>query len=207
MGWAKAPRGLAGVADSLRHYHGVSASEIHYLKGTFWIAFSMHGESTALIKSTSGKAEGPYELMGTKGSKNYNITRVGNDPSLFQDDDGSVYWLWSPAWIAKMKDDMTGLAEAPRMLTCTPQKELKGDVLVGNRGPFLWKANGLYHLAVCDVIHRDGVRTENIMVATSKELYGVYSKRLVMIPNSGQTTVFQDDKGNYRATAHTETAQ
>jgi beta-xylosidase len=200
MNWMKAPRGLAGVADSLRHYLGVTAARIHYLKGTFWIACSIHGESTVLIKSTSGKAEGPYEPMGTKGICNYNITRVGNDPSLFQDDDGSVYWLWSPSWIAKMKDDMTGLAEVPRMLTCAPSKELKGDVLVGSRGPFLWKANGLYHLAVSDVINRNGIRTEDTMVATSKELFGIYSKRLVMIPQGGQTTVFQDDKGNYRAT-------
>ena len=56
---------------------------------------------------------------------------MARDPSMFQDDDGSVYWLWSPAWIAKMKDDFTGLAEAPRLLTCEPQRRMGTDVLVG----------------------------------------------------------------------------
>ena len=207
MRWTRNPRGLPGVSDSLRHYLGLTSPEIHYLKDTFWITFSTNGDGTVLIKSTTGKAEGPYEAMGKKGSAHYRITNSEAAPSLFQDDDGSVYWLWSPAWIAKMNDDMTGLAEAPRMLTCEPQKALKGDVMVGNSGPFLWKANGLYHLAVADVNHRNGIRTAPTMVATSKTLFGIYSKRIVMIPEGGETTVFQDDQGNYRATASADAAK
>ena len=62
---------------------------------------------SGLLKSTSGKAEGPYEDLGL-------ITRTGRDPSLFVDSDDSVLWVLGPGLVAKMKDDLTGLAEAPR---------------------------------------------------------------------------------------------
>lgn len=198
--WATGPRALAGQADAPRHNLGVTAPEIHYLKDTFWIAFSVNGQGTGLLRSKSGKAEGPYEPWGRSASGLGYITAIGGDPSLFQDDDGTIYWLWSPAWIAKMKDDLTGLAESPRLLTCQPRVPLSGDVLVGSRGPFLWKTKGKYHLAVADTIPRLGIHTEDTLVATSESLFGPYSKREMMVPHGGQSTVFQDSKGNWYAT-------
>ena len=197
--WAINPRPLAGEVDSPRHYLGFTSPKIHYLKDTFWLAFSMNGMGTGLAKSTSGKAEGPYVLWGNGTNQAY-ITADGADPSMFQDDDGSVYWLWSPAWIAKLKDDLTGLAEAPKLLTCEPRMPMGTDVLVGERGPFLFKANGLYHLTVAALMPRLGINALDTFIATSKTLAGPYSKRILMIPHGGPTTVFQDDKGGWQAT-------
>jgi len=42
--WATGPRALSGVADSPRHYLGVTAPEVHYLKDTFWIPYSVNGQ-------------------------------------------------------------------------------------------------------------------------------------------------------------------
>ena len=89
------------------------APEIHYLKGTFWLTYSMPGwDGTAktfgsgLLKSLSGRREGPYQDVQP-------AERLGDgiDASLFQDDDGAVYFLWHSGKIARMKDDMSGLAE------------------------------------------------------------------------------------------------
>ena len=38
------------------------APEIHYINHTFWIPFSVPRHGVTLLKSTTGKAEGPYEI-------------------------------------------------------------------------------------------------------------------------------------------------
>ncbi len=198
--WLRRPRGIAGKPDSLRHYMSLQAPELHYIKGTYWIAFSGNNQGTGLLKSTTGKAEGPYEVWGTQlGRAGRMITADGADPSMFEDEDGAVYWLWSPSWIARMNDDLTGLAEEPRLLTCKPQYPNAGANLVGSRGPFLWKANGIYHLAVADTISRLGIHVEDTMVATSSSLEDTFTRRFMMIPHGGQITVFQDGEGAYQA--------
>ena len=78
------------------------APEIHHLTGTFWLTYSLPGwkagdpkgldarnSGCGLLRSTTGKAEGPYEDIQP-------AERMGDeiDASLFQDDDGSVHFLW-----------------------------------------------------------------------------------------------------------------
>ena len=41
------------------------------------------------------------------------------DASLFEDDDGTVYYLWHSGKIARMKPDMSGLAEPYHWLKTT----------------------------------------------------------------------------------------
>ncbi len=183
----------ADVPGARRNLRGLTSPEIHYLKGTFWIAFSRNGYGTALLKSASGRAEGPYELHAY-------VTSLGDHPSIFQDTDGKVYWLWSPSWIAEMKEDMTGLAGPPRLLECAPRSPMGDDVLLGDRNPFLFKADGAYYLTMADARERLGINTYDTMVGRSEELFGPYSEREIMVPHGGPTTVFQDDRGTWRAT-------
>ncbi len=97
----------------LRAKMSLWAPEIHYLKGTFWLTYSMPGydgtaktSGSGLLRSTSGKPEGPYIDVHPR-------ERMGDeiDASLFQDDGGKVYFLWHSGKIARMNDEMTGLAE------------------------------------------------------------------------------------------------
>ncbi|MBP7935975.1 MAG: family 43 glycosylhydrolase, partial [Phycisphaerae bacterium] len=97
------------------------APEIHYLKGTFWLTYSLPGwdgtaktSGSGLLKSTGGRAEGPYVDVQA-------AERMGDeiDASLFEDDDGSVYFLWHSGKIARMKADMSGLAEGYHWLKTT----------------------------------------------------------------------------------------
>ncbi|MCL5098752.1 MAG: family 43 glycosylhydrolase, partial [Candidatus Omnitrophica bacterium] len=73
------------VKDGCR---AIWAPEIHYLKGTFWISYCVNwpGGGTGLLRSQTGKAEGPYVDVKPDGPLTSEI-----DASLFQDDDGQVY--------------------------------------------------------------------------------------------------------------------
>ena len=104
--WQKGKAGPDG-----KPVRAIWAPEIHYFKGTFWLAYCVNYGGTGVLKSTSGKAEGPYVDIKPDGPLTGEI-----DASLFDDDDGKVYFVWQNGKIARMKDDMTGLAEKPRLL-------------------------------------------------------------------------------------------
>lgn len=185
------------------------APEIHYLKGTFWLTYSIPGwdgtgknSGCGLLKSTTGKPEGPYEDVQPN-------ERLGDeiDASLFQDDDGSVYFLWHGGKIAKMKADMSGLAEPYHWLKTTvadPNSKHHSNLCagifgrdsfdhVGFEGMFVFKANGLYHL--CCAEQFDG--RYSCMIATSKHLLGPYGARYEAIPHGGHNMFLKDESGQW----------
>ncbi len=185
---------------------GITSPEIHYLKGTYWIPFALNNQETGLLKSTTGKPEGPYENVALNSDagtyeKNGRITTRGGSPSLFEDDDGAVYFVWGPGWIARMKEDMTGLTGEPRLLQCKPNSRL-GDypMLVGRTGAHIFKAGGKYHLTAMDINPRLNKNPcHDTFVAVSSNLFGPYEPRELMVPHGGQVTVFKDGKGRLNA--------
>lgn len=72
---------------------------------------------------------------------------TGIDASLFQDDGGSVYFVYGGGWIAKMNADMSGL-DGPfhRILSAKSGRE------VGFEGAYLFKDKGLYTFCVADFV-------------------------------------------------------
>ena len=134
------------------------APEIHYIKGTYWLTLCMNFSGTALLKSTSGKAEGPYVDVHPKGPMTGEI-----DASLFADDDGKVYFVFQNGKIARLNDEMTELAEKPRLL-----KPSNADQ-VGFEGAFITKVNGRYILICADFNDPQGTRTYDCMAASSKK--------------------------------------
>lgn len=167
------------------------APEIYFLKGTFWLAYSVNwpGGGTGLLKSTSGKAEGPYVDVKPDGPLTAEI-----DASLFQDDDGKVYFIYLDGRIARLKDDMSGLAEDPRLLTPTNFKH------VGFEGAFITKANGRYHLMCAEFNPRDGNKAYDCMVASADNIYGPYGDRYLALPHAGHNMLFKDLQGQWWAT-------
>jgi xylan 1,4-beta-xylosidase len=165
------------------------APEMFYLKGTFWLTYSMNYRGCGLLKSTSGKPEGPYVDVKQDGPLTGNI-----DASLFQDDDGSVYWVYQNGMIAKMKDDMSGLAEEPRHLKPSNHKH------VGFEGAFITKNKGKYIL-ICAEFNGEGIdRTYDCMAANADNLYGPYGDRYLAIPSGGHNMIFRDKKGKWMST-------
>ena len=185
------------------------APEIHFLKGTFWLTYSIPGwdgtgktSGSGLLKSTTGKPEGPYEDMQPN-------ERLGDeiDASLFQDDDGAVYFLWHSGKIARMKQDMSGLAEPYRWLKTTasdPNPRHHSGLCagifgkdsfdhVGYEGMFVFKREGRYYL--CCSENFEG--RYSCAVTSSPNLFGPYGARYEAIPHGGHNMIFQDDHGQW----------
>lgn len=179
--WQKDNRGIRRRA--------LWAPEMFYLKGTFWLTYSMNYRGCGLLKSTTGKPEGPYVDIKTDGPLTGNI-----DASLFRDDDGSIYWVYQNGMIAKMKDDMTGLAEEPRHLKPANNKQ------VGFEGAFLTKVKGKYILICAETNGQNPDRTYDCMAAISDNVYGPYGDRYMAIPSGGHNMIFQDKKGKWMST-------
>ena len=182
---------------------GMTSPEIHYARDTYWITYSMNAQGTGLLKSKTGKPEGPYEDLGR-------FTAQGTDASLFVDEGDSAYWLVGQGWLAKLKPDWTGLAEEPRLLRCAPfpsnpvgaqtMASTHAPRCLGMAGAHLFKANGKYWLTAAAVRDRIGVGCWDTFVAGSDALEGPYSEPQLMIPHGGPTTVFQGLDNAWMAT-------
>ena len=186
----------------------VTAPEIHYLKGTFWIVYSMNGQGIGILKSTTGRAEGPYEDLGR-------IARQGRDPSLFQDADpstgsgqaGTVYLVWGQGLYAPMRDDMSGLAGPAKALFINvewyPRYARRIEVM-GQWGSHLTKAGDWYIWTFTTRTGRGGVNSIDTLASWSKSLDGPWGEPCVMLPDGGQSTLVDDGDGRYYATVSGE---
>lgn len=195
------------------------APEIHFLKGTFWLTYSLPGwdgtgktSGCGLLKSTSGKPEGPYQDMQPG-------ERLGDeiDASIFEDDDGTVYYLWHSGKIARLKTDMTGLAEPYHWLKSSNSdtnqshhSSLCAGIFgaqsfdhIGYEGVYLFKAKGRYYLSCAE--NFDG--RYSCSMASSTNIYGPYGVRYEAIPHGGHNVFYKDDQGQWWSTYFGSDAQ
>ncbi len=161
------------------------APEIHFFNDTFWIAYCVNYGGTGVLRSTSGRPEGPYEDIRKDGPLTADI-----DASLFRDDDGRVFFVYQNGRIAPLADDLTGLAAEPVLL------QPLGAPQVGFEGAFLFKANGRYHLSCADFT--DG--RYHCYVASSDRLMGPYGPRRLAIPHGGHNMFFRAPDGAWWST-------
>jgi len=179
----------------------VWAPEIHYLKGTYWIPYCMPSLGMGLLKSTSGKPEGPYASALVPDEP---LLPGLIDASIFEDDDGQDYFLCGAGNIARMKPDMSGLAEELRQMRPNPPDlepahhtkthcKKDGNNHIGFEGPFMFKARGRYYMACAESYDK----RYSTMIASSEHIYGPYGPRQEAIPKGGHATFFQDDKGKW----------
>jgi beta-xylosidase len=181
----------------------VWAPEIHYFKNNYYLAYCITGLGTGVLRSTTGKPEGPYApTHGTAGP----LTK-GIDASLFCDDDGSVYFAWGSGWYVKLNDDLSALAGDPIMVHCNPpdldpanhhgSKYCPDMTHVGFEGAFLFKANGKYHMACAE---RPGDGRYSCFIASADSLAGPWGARYEAVPCGGHNVFFQDKQGNWWST-------
>jgi hypothetical protein len=171
------------------------APELHYIKGTYWIAFCLGGRGdlgkNSLLKSTSGRAEGPYELAFPE---NHGVDNH-IDSSLFQDADGSVYYVWQDGLIRKLNSQMNGFdGEAWKILPADGNR-------VGYEGATLVKIGAWYVFTCAEWNgggnHSDG--TYDMMYSCSKSLAGPWKPRRVAVPHAGHGVLFKDASGRWQA--------
>ena len=93
--------------------HYVWAPEIHYLKSkkTYCLAYCVSGGSgggTGILISTTGKPEGPYVNPFKPDAR----ATGGIDGTVFEDDDGKVYFTWGHgSTLYQLKDDLSGFTD------------------------------------------------------------------------------------------------
>ena len=173
---------------------GIFAPEISYINGQYWLTYSVnHHTPTHLFGIGllhADKPEGPYKEVSP--DKPFS---EGFDPSLFRDDDGKVYMVRNRSMIARLKDDMSGLAEPYRQIAAA------NFPCVGYEGPCMFKDKGRYYLAAAEwLLHRDGKKSYDVMVASSDNVYGPYGPRYEAIRYGGHNGFFHDAKGQWYAT-------
>lgn len=155
----------------------VWAPEIHYLCGNYYICLSMAPSGTSILKSTTGKAEGPYSHAL---SREKPITG-GINATLFEDDDSRVYFTWGSATqIVEMRSDLSGFAgDFQRVTLADPDHNpahhaekcaTRGMNDLGHEGATLFKANGKYYLGAADSF--EGRYSTCLGIADS--IYGPY---------------------------------
>jgi len=162
------------------------APEIHYFQNTFWIPFSVPRHGITILKSATGKAAGPYAIALSPDEP----LSTGIDASLFVDDDGSVYALYGGGYIARMKPDMTGLAEPFHRILSASGRE------IGFEGVFLFKNHGIYTLTAADFVNGE----YNTYAATATSLAGPWSERYLAVPHVGHGNFFRDKQGRMWST-------
>jgi len=194
--------------------------ELHYIKSKkTWLINACMGSKldprrgAFILRSTSGKPEGPYENI--EASRNGPINNLpGNfsaDNSLFEDDDGSVYFVGVDHYVMKMKDDLSGFAEPPHTLIETPWKDQ-----YYCEGGYIFKHGGKYHLVQTfwsrklerdrleyseskTLKRRDDPTTYgyDAVISTSDNIYGPYGPRYTSVVGGGHLKPFQDAQGRW----------
>jgi hypothetical protein len=192
--WTPEKNATWQLRDRPRRGLCIWAPELHYMKGTFWYTYCVSYppktggiSGTGLMKSTSGKPTGPYMDVHPDGPMS-----PGLDATLFQDDDGKVYFLWGGNSIVRMKDDMSGFAEEPRYVGTAEGGP------VGFEGIFMFKIGGKYYLSVtaCPLPERD----YDCMVAVGDNPYGPFHRRYKAVAHGGHNMFFKDTAGRWWCT-------
>lgn len=169
------------------------APEIAFIKGTYWIAYSIpFGVGGGLLKSISGKPEGPYEAVFRNGPV---VDAI--DLALFEDDDGKVYLIWGAGNIRELNANMDGFVGEPWKL-----KPSNAD-RIGFEGTFVFKAHGKYYITGAEFVANpestDG-EDYHCYAAVGDSLRGPFGRKFLAIPHAGHNSFFEDKHGDWWAT-------
>jgi hypothetical protein len=197
-GWEKLWRDHRGPTRA------IWAPEIRYIHKNYCLTFGMPPGGMSILKSSTGKPEGPY-VHATNPDKPL-VGGIGPlpgsfliDPTLFEDDDGAVYFTYGPAnRIARMKDDLSDLAEPLRPVVLEdpphdPATHHREPVGIGYEGATIFKREGKYYLGSTD--HYYG--RYSMCLAVSDSIYGPYKMRHESVPCNGGCNFFKARDGHW----------
>ena len=169
------------------------APELHYIKSlkNYFITLSMPPGNRGILKSTTGKPDGPY----INALANDGFLARGIDATLFEDDDGKVYFTSDGGGtIWEMKADMSGFAdEGHRIAYEKPTDGSWTRSSVGQEGVSLFKRAGKYYLTGAAFYHG----RYSSVAAISESLFGPFTHWHEAVPCGGGTDYFQDKAGDW----------
>jgi hypothetical protein len=194
-----------------RGAHYVWAPEIHYLKikKAWVIALCVGGGASGagLLVSTTGKPDGPYVNPFRPDAR----VTGGIDPTVFEDDDGKIYYTWGHGdTIYQLKDDLSGFVDGPHRIELDAESRQKARGFgvssgVGSEGPSLFKRSGKYYLG--GAVFIGGVNRQtgrngrySSCVAVADNIYGPYTMWEEAVPCGAGGDYFQDKDGGWFCT-------
>jgi hypothetical protein len=189
-----------------KNFRYVWAPEIHFIGNNYYISYCMNGGSgggTGVLRSTTGRPEGPYA----------NAARLtsGIDATLFEDDDGKVYFTWGRGGtIYRMNEEMTGFADEGVKVQIDPDSLARAAAAgvtggVAFEGASLFKRDGRYYLSgaffvggIDRATGRNGRYSSAVMIAD--HIYGPYRLWHEAVPCGGGGNYFKDKLGRWWCT-------
>ncbi|MDR3193480.1 MAG: family 43 glycosylhydrolase [Treponema sp.] len=154
------------------------APEITFYNNTFWITYST-APGCGLLKSLSGKIEGPYADMGRYVIK-------GIDSGFYLEGE-TLYLIWQNGRIAPLTRTCNSFAEEPKLLMPSDGQQ------VGYEGAGLIKVRDKYILYAAEWngdARIDG--SYDMMYSVADKLEGPYSPRRILVPHGGHGCLFFD---------------
>jgi beta-xylosidase len=120
--------------------HGTWASCIRYHNNTYYVSSFSGTTHKTYIYSTRDIEKGPWNLI--------TINAQYHDHSIFFDDNGKTYIIWSvrKIMIAELKDDLTGVKEGTEKVLIEDVNAPAGERVGLGEGSQLFKVNGKYYL-------------------------------------------------------------
>ncbi|MFT4089138.1 MAG: family 43 glycosylhydrolase [Asticcacaulis sp.] len=176
-------------------FRAIWAPELHYIGGTYYLCHCISGQGMAVLRSTSGRAEGPYvHVLSDEPIKG------GIDPTLFADDDGRIYLSYgSGEKIREIRADFSGFVGDWQPVIYDFSQDPKADPAevtpkrLGFEGVTIFKAGGKYYLGVCEFHHE----RYSFMFASSEKLLGPYTGRHEGPAGAGGGNLFHDRDGRW----------
>ncbi|WP_315855014.1 family 43 glycosylhydrolase [Stieleria varia] len=174
------------------------APEVHWM-GDRWALVHCPKNLASLALSKGKDLSGPWSHPMAD--------RLGDrhDPSLFTDDDGTVYLLWQNTMIAPLNKDLTDYtAEPVRIDPAGTRPGPDGEPIsrIGHEGATMIKVGGKYvHLGTAWSTDQGRKGSYNLYYCVADAITGPYGPRRFAGRFLGHGTPFQDKDGKWWCTA------
>lgn len=183
-------RFYTNIEDSEQKYISKSSMpRINYLYNTWWISFDSEIPGYGLLKSTTGKPEGPYVTVD-----DYNMKFLLS--SNYVDSDGTIFRFHGSMGELVMTDTLDKY-DMEIILPYSRTDEHNNGIDIG-----IVKLKRNYLLFSC----QQDVEGENLCFSSSKKLLGKYKGFKGLVKNSYSIVPFEDFKGNWWAVAKSNDA-
>jgi len=164
-----------------------------------WTGHGLFG-GNYFLRSPSGDPRGPWTLMRDTPMTDH------IDGSFFEEDDGSLWFIWQHGRMARFTDDLRAFD-----LICDPW-QTPFDPEPTREGPFVVKREGRYHLFLSVHCHRlpDGrvsyaheghnkgeIYSYDLIQCSADRLTGPYGPRYLVALGGGHGHPFVDREGNW----------
>lgn len=174
------------------------APEVHWM-GDRWALVHCPKRHSSLALSNGSDLKGPWtHPMSGKMEQRH-------DPSLFTDDDGSVYMLWGNTFVASLSKDLSSYTSKPVRIDpagSRPGPDGKPINRIGHEGATMMKVGGKYvHLGTAWSTDQGRKGSYNLYYCVADKITGPYGPRKFAGRFLGHGTPFKDKQGRWWCTA------